>query len=324
MDIPKFRNALEREARATTFLAMITSLDILLWIIDPKIQREFKCNPKVQGLAKVLPSLGAIPGTITLGVWEGKVYVLDGQHRLGAYQVYLTEGGKDSIRAMLHWIFFDEGQGGYAAMGKKFDELQMVLSKMTPDDSLRPLEHSTPVLQYIRKNCGFVGYDRLRKAARGRYLSMAVLIRAWLGSGTETPVSAPGTARDLVRVLSPDDAKNCTSFANLANEVWGAKPDIRQLWNSLNLTICMWLYRRMVLNPEDGVTALSPEQFKACVSRLSRKIDGYDYAGMLQGLTMNPANKRHAMSYHKKAISAGCREFGIRRVRFPEGPWQVE
>src|ERR1700744_5100870 len=54
---------------------------------NPKFQRPFKMTPSVQAVVSEVRESGVFPGILTLGLYGGHVWVIDGQHRLEAVRI---------------------------------------------------------------------------------------------------------------------------------------------------------------------------------------------------------------------------------------------
>jgi hypothetical protein len=234
------------------------------WMLPP-FQRPLKINQKVRDVATVIGNDGGVvPGVLTFGVHEKITYLIDGQHRRGA--LLLTE--LHEFYADTRTIYFDD----MADMAQEYVNLQSHLVALKPDDILRGLECSIPPLQAIRKKCKFVGYGYLRSGDNSPRLSMSVLLRAWATSYPEVPArgSTGGSITQLARSLTDEDAEQVTKFLGMADTAWGNADEYTRLWGSLNLTLCMWLYRRIVLAAYSAKTKrIDDAQFLKCLMSLS-------------------------------------------------------
>lgn len=229
----------------------------------PPFQRPFRLNEKVQLLAQQIKrDDGVIPGVMTLGVLDRERYLVDGQHRREAF--YLSEClvGFVDVR-VLHF-------SDMAEMGDEFVNLNSQIVKMRPDDILRGLEGSYEPLRKIRRRCPFVGYDMIRRSEKSPVLSMSTAIRCWVGSATEVPKSGGSSAATLARTFSAEDADQLIAFLDCAIAAWGRDPQYGRLWSTLNLSLCMWTYRRLVIAPYSVKTQkITHEQFTRCLMSLS-------------------------------------------------------
>lgn len=236
--------------------------DIKAWN-RPPFQRPLRVNEKVRAIAeRVKNDGGVLPGPLTLGVFEGKVYLIDGNHRREAGLL----SGCDPLYADVRRLTFES----MAAMGEEFVRLNSALVKFKPDDILRGMEGSLDSLQRIRKSCEFVGYDVTRRSEKAPMLSMSVALRCWCASGREVPMSSI-SATTIASEISHDEVTNLISFLILAMQAWGRDPEYLRLWSALNLTLCMWLFRRVVLGEMASAKSarLSTAQWKRCMSALS-------------------------------------------------------
>jgi hypothetical protein len=153
-----------------------------------------------------------------------------------------------------------------AEMGDEFVKLNSHIVTMKPDDILRGLEKSHPALAKVRRACPFVGYGQIRRNEKSPVVSMSALLRCWFGSAPEVPANGGMTATKVVGNLTDDEADTMISFLNLAIAAWGRASEHARLWANLNLTICMWLYRRLVITPYSASTKkLSKDVFQKCL-----------------------------------------------------------
>lgn len=326
MEVPNYRNAIERSLRSVTAYTKLTVADVNEWVIDPDIQRDLRLTPKVKAIGIVIGQTKLIPSTITIGIYDGKQYLLDAHHRVEGWKMYVENGGEDGVCALVNWIHFDT----QAAMALKFVELQMCLVRMRPDDGLRALQHSSPPLQLIKDECPYVGFGAIQRCnTTSAVLSMSVLLRCWMGSKPETPVTSSGAALDITLAMNMVDARQCADFVALAHRAWGRVAEYSRLWGALNLTLCMWLYRRMVLDTTTTeVTHLTPDQFRMCLVALTNSTPNIDdYVEWLRSKTMNHQNRQIAMQRYILALfSARIRQERGQRARkpvFPTSPWQA-
>lgn len=255
---------------------IITADQVNQWRIPP-FQRPVRVNAKVLAMAESLKQNGIeITGILTLGKIgkDETIYVIDGQHRLEAFKI-----------SEMKEIIVDVRVCQFETMAEAADEyvrLNSALVKMRPDDILRGLEASVTALKIIRKNCEFVGYDQIRRGTHGPILSMSAATRCWVSSAYETPASAnsAGSAADLVRMLDPENAQSLVVFLLTAHSAWGRDIEYARLWSNLNLTLCMWLWRRLVLEKDrtgKRYALLTPTQFKQCLMSLSATSNYVDF-----------------------------------------------
>jgi hypothetical protein len=253
----------------TQMETMIITADLIKSWRKPTFQRPVKINEKVRAMSEVIRAEGGIipGGVFVLGVIErgaeAGTYLVDGQHRCEAFLISGVPEGLADVRI----IHFET----LAEMGEMYVQLQEQLVRMRPDDSLRAMEQTIPALAYIKRKCDFVGYDQLRRGTASPILSMGLALRAWAGSAAETPVMAPH-ALSLARAITDESARQLVDFLEICREAWGRDVEYQRLWSSLNLTICMWLYRRLVLDKDRGVkrfAVLTRDQFKRAMMSVS-------------------------------------------------------
>jgi hypothetical protein len=202
-------------------------------------------------------------GILTDGRDAGQ-YLVDGQHRVEGFRLSECREAIADVR----FIEFDT----MAEMGAEFVKLNSSIVRMRPDDVLRGLEESTPVLGQIRDRCPFVGYDQIRRAPTGSLLSMSTALRMWEGSATATPVAMGKSAVHLAGEVSEESAAKMCIVLGMCYEAWKLDEHSKRLWGSLNLGLCMWLWRRLVDDQERKVSryiVLRNEQFKRCLMSLA-------------------------------------------------------
>lgn len=247
----------------TTLDTLLITPDIVKGWKNPPFQRPLKVNAKVLGLAEqVKGDGGVLPGVITLGILDKETYLLDGQHRREAFLLSECEEGATDVRKH----FFES----MAEMGEEFVNLNSQLVRLRPDDILRGLEGTIEGLRAIREACPFVGYDMIRRGERSPILSMSTVLRCWFASERDVPSAAGQSSMELTKRATPDEGEACSAFLKVAYGAWGRDSEYSRLWGALNLTVCMWLYRRTVVTQYSPNTPkLTKDMFGKCLTSLS-------------------------------------------------------
>lgn len=285
----------------------------------PAFQRPISINQKVLALAEdIKRDGGAIQGVITLGTIKGSdfTYIVDGQHRLEAFRI---SGLPEFIGDVRH-IKFDS----MAEMADEFVRLNTALVRMRPDDILRGLESSVKSLQRIRKECVFVGYDQIRRGTTSPIVGMSALLRCWRGSAKETPGTggALSTPAMIAQALGDEETDDLIVFLKIAEAAWGRDAEYARLWGSLNLTLCMWLWRRLVRGHDRTSVkrhlSLNFKQFRNCLMGLSA--DG-TYLEFLQGRQINDRDRNPAYQRIKRIWGARLSSEFRGRIQFPAAAW---
>lgn len=301
---------------------LITPEQVAAWVIPP-FQRPLRINDKVRDVAEKIKKDEWIEGVLTLGKLRGdnRHYIVDGQHRVEAFKLSeITEAGVD-----VRYVTFDT----MSEMADEFVRLNSSLVKMRPDDILRGMESSLPVLKAIRAACDFVGYDQIRRgASNSPIVGMSALLRCWVGSSGDVPnsnshgKSASGLAEDM----TISNAHSLIAFLGVAYAAWGRDPEYYRLWGNLNMTICMWLFRRLVMEKDRGLkryVVLNHEQFKQCLMSLSASPD---YLPWLQGRLMNDRDRSPCYARVKaifaKRLGSDLRLAG--KAVMPQPPWSAK
>lgn len=285
----------ERTTQTTLDTIEVTPDLVRSWKLPP-FQRPLRVNEKVVALSQqVKRDDGVIPGIFTIGVLNKDRWLIDGQHRREAFLMSECVVGYVDVR-VCHF-------GSMAEMGEEFVNLNSRIVQMRPDDILRGLEDTYAPLSKIRRRCAFVGYDHIRRGDKAPVLSMSALLRCWNGSIGEVPKSGGVSATQLATMLTADDADTCSDFLEIAFKAWGRDAAYSRLWSNLNLTICMWLYRRLVLAPQTStsrVRRLTREQFMKCMMSLSAAGDYVDWL-----LGRNSTSRDNSPAYMRiKAVFA--------------------
>ncbi len=289
-----------KTTRSVTDTIVVTEKVIATWVI-PGFQRAVKDNRKVQEIGKLIAETGVIPGVITLGVLDDVVYRLDCQHRLMAF----SKSGLREAYVDARYLYCKS----MADMAREFVHLNTPIARLQPNDVLRGMTETNVALKSIRARCPFVGYDFIRRGERAPVLGMSQALRAWYGSKPDTPVSHAPNAVDIATWFenaADAEPEKLADFLLIANQAWGSHREYHVLWNALNLTLSMWMYRRLVIRaysaktPKVGVllfraclVALTGDRIYLDWLRSARKLDdrdrvpGYDkmkkiFAGVIQ------------------------------------------
>lgn len=290
----------ERKTRTVVDTIMVTPESVAKWK-SPLFQRPVNENAKVLALAEELKLDGGVwPGIVTLGMFQNDLYIIDGQHRRKAFLISGLQEGYTDIRTHYFTDMVD--------MGEEFVKLNSQLARMRPDDILRGLEGSIPLLGLIRQRCPFVGYDMIRKSPKAPIVSMSGVIRQWRASAADVPssnVSGMGTT-GLARTLNDEDTGYLIDFLTLAVQGFGREPEYYRLWGALNFTLCMWLYRRLVVTQYSQKSVrLSREMFKKCLMSLSANGDYLDWlvGRMLSERDRSPAYTKIKQTFGERLFA---------------------
>lgn len=247
--------------------------EITAWKLPP-CQRPVRVNPRVLAAVEKLKVTEQIEGVITLGQIKGdaaSTYIIDGQHRLEAFKI----SGLTEVIADIRLLRLDS----MAEVEEEFDILNSPLVPMKPDDKLRAKLLRTPAIAAICNSCDFVGFDQVRRNSNSPILSMSVVIRCWAGSAGETPAAnaAGQSASTIAENMDAGNIQSLISFLLTAHAAWGRDAEYRRLWGQLNITVCMWLWRRLVMdrNRVGGKrhVVLTVAEFKQCLMALSADTD---------------------------------------------------
>lgn len=295
---------------------MLLTPDIVSsWTIPP-FQRPLKVNDKVRSIAEEIKhNGGVIEGVVTLGVISGSktIYLIDGQHRREAALI----SSLSEFIADIRICAFDT----MAEMAMSFVKLNTAIARMGPDDVLRGIEGSLPTLRRIRKECPFVGYDNIRRNPDTPIVGMSAMLRSWNGSVGETPKWATGSAMHFAQSLTMEECERLIDFLSIAHASWGSDPEYYRTWGGLNLTMCMWLYRTLVINRERGVrryVVLTKDQFRKCLMSIT---SASDYIDWLQGRPMRERDRAPCYMRLKSIFVARLKDERFDNIKMPSPPW---
>src|SRR5262245_58856404 len=294
LKLQKLTGDAERATKTTMDTIEVTPKLVASWK-NPPFQRPLHINTKVKHLIEEVRRDGIIPGILTLGVLDGEVYIVDGQHRLNAF----LQANLPLAYADVRWHYLDT----MAAMAAEFVRLNSCLVRLRPDDILKGLEQSNPFLRKIRMKCPYVGYDVIRRTQHAPVLSMSTFLRVWFGTRAESPVLW-GSAILVAEQLDEAETDAAIEFVQTCFEAWHRDVEYAKLWSSLNLILCGWLWRNVVRadqkskNGYSRSTRMSIDQFKRGMMSLSASSD---YLEWLVGRRISDHDR--APAYHRmKAI----------------------
>lgn len=300
----------QKERRTTLDTIFVTPNLVRAWKL-PTFQRELKINDKLMSIAKEIATSQLIPGTITLGVLNKEFYIIDGQHRREAFLLADIPEGIADVR----YCHFESE----AEMGDEFVKLNSHIVNMKPDDILRGLEKSYPALAKVRRACPYVGYGQIRRNEKSPVVSMSALLRCWFGSAPEVPANGGMTSTKVVANLTDDEADVLISFLHLAFAAWGKSAEHSRLWANLNLTVCMWLYRRLVITPYSASTKkLGKETFQKCLMSVAADNLYNDY---LLGRQLRERDRSPTYSKLKSIFAKRIETETGERPRLPSPNW---
>ena len=256
-----------KSRRSSMETLIFTRNEVESWKL-PGFQRPIRVNGKVLGLAEDMKrDGGVVPGVLTLGRLgsDKTFYLVDGQHRVEGFKISELAECIADVRI----IVFES----MADMAEEFVNLNSRLVNMRPDDILRGLQESTPSLRRIISHCDFVSFGQVRRGdAKSALIGMSMLLRCWHMSHPEVPAQNAPPAATLASSLDVKEADQIIAFLNVARAAWGKDPENYRLWGALNLTITMWLWRRLVLDRERGVKrsiVLNADSFRKCLMSVS-------------------------------------------------------
>lgn len=303
----------EKKTKTVVDTILVTPEKVRTWKA-PLFQRQLRENRKVLALAEQLKTDGGVwPGIVTLGVFNSDTYLIDGQHRAHAFVMSgLTEGYTD---VRIHYF------NSVAEMGDEFVKLNSQLVVLRPDDILRGLEPSMPVLKTIREVCPFIGYDVVRRGEKTPMLSMSMALRSWRAGIAEVPASGGGSdsGRTIASGMDETELRFFTDFMTMAYKAFGRDVEYQRLWARLNLTLCIWMYKNLVLSQYSPKTPkLTKELFGRCLMALSADTDYLDW---LVGRQLSERDRSPAYVRMKHIFARRILQETGRKVSLPQPAW---
>ncbi len=302
---------------------VVTRDEAAQWQI-PGPQRNLKVNDKVRAFAcQLAQDQGVMSSIIHLGKIDGDkaTYIVDGQHRREGF--FMSELPEWLVNVCIHEY------ETMAELALDFITLQTPLNRLRPDDSMRALEFVVPVLRKLREAYPFVGYDNLRRNNNTPIVSMSTMLKCWAGSRQETPATAGSSGGATIEIAKSLDAdphryNELAAFLSAAHAAWGRDPENYRLWSALNLIICMWLYRRLVLDKDRSgnrrTIVLTLDQFRKCLMSVSADANYIDW---LVGRNLGDRDRSPAYSRIKAAFVARLKAEGVPAAKaiLPQPAW---
>lgn len=288
------------------------------WVV-PSFQRPLRINDKVRALAEdIKRDGGVIPGILTLGVISGDQrrvhYIVDGQHRIEGAKIAAVAECIADVRI----ITFKN----MTEMAEEFVNLNSAIVRMQPDDILRGLEQSLPALRTVRQGCNFVGYDQVRRGDGSPLIGMSSVLRCWEGTITDVPGIGGKGAQVIATNMTIEDAQQLVVFLNTCVAAWGPETENYRLWGALNLTMCMWIWRRLVLDKDrfgnKHYVVLTPETFKKCLMAVAASAEYNDW---LLGRKMGERDRSPCYTRVKTIFAERLKADGTPKVKMMAPSW---
>lgn len=309
------KSAAEKKTSTTVDTIVVTPALARGWKIPP-FQRELKDSKKVLEVMEEIRREQIIPGIIAIGILRSAPsshYLVDGQHR--RYAFILAEIPEAFVD--VRYIHADT----MAELADEFRKLNGSISKMTSDDSLRAIEESNKSLQLIRKNFAHVGYSNIRRGPKAPVISMSAVLRCWQGSVPEAPTTGGASVTNIADNLSLEEAEELVKFLELAFTAWGNDSAYHRLWGNLNLTLCMWLYRRVVITAYSAnIKKISRDQFKKCLMSLSADSE---YCSWLVGRNFGEKDRSPTYVRIKGMFAKRLEQDTGDKMRLPAPTWSA-
>lgn len=304
---------IEKRTKTVVDTILVTPEKVRAWKL-PAFQRQLRENRKVLALAEQLKTDGGVwPGIITLGVLAGETYLIDGQHRSHAFIMSGLAEGFTDVR--IHYF------NSLGEMGDEFVKLNSQLVTMRPDDILRGLEPSMPMLKAIREACPFIGYDGIRRGPKAPIVSMSMALRSWRAGVNEIPAGGGGyiSARVIVSGMDETELRYFTDFMNIAFKSFGRDEEYQRLWSRVNLVLSVWMYKSLVLSQYSAKSPkLTKELFQCCLMALSADADYLDW---LVGRQLTDRDRSPAYGRMKQIFTRRILQETGKKVSLPAPAW---
>jgi hypothetical protein len=311
--LTKPQTPVEKKTKTVVDTIMVTPEILEKWK-SPPFQRPIRENDKVRALAEEMKTDGGVwPGIVTLGIFEGECYVVDGQHRKQAFLLSSLPEGYTDVRTHYFTAMGD--------MGEEFVRLNSQLVRMRPDDLLRGMEAAIAGLRRVREECPFVGYDQIRRSPATPMVGMSSVIRIWRASMGEVPVAGSISAMQMVTSMTDTDYEEMIGFLQVCLAAWGRDHAYARLWSALNMSLCAWLYRRLVLHPEMTSARIGPltkELYKKCLMSVSASCDYIDW---LVGRNTGERDRAPAYARLKSIIATRLWQEVGKKPILPQPAW---
>jgi hypothetical protein len=280
-------------------------------------QRDLQETARVRMVAdEIRAGGGEVPGVIELGTVarDHNIYLLDGQHRRHAAKLSgLTEFWVRSRTRMFETM---------ADMGLEYVILNSKIVQHRSDHVLKGLLGTLPEMQRVHEECPFVGFVQVRRNDRSPVLSMSSTLKSWETSAGDPPSHSGRAAITVAQEMDSEETTSLIRFLRLAHAAWGTDtPYRRRLWSQLNLVLCMWLYRQLMLSPETRLrrsTVLTDSQFKKCLMALSAEPNYLDWLG---GRSIRDTDRSPGFTRIKAIFVSRLRQEGIATPRLPSPSW---
>lgn len=110
--------------------------------------------------------------------------------------------------------------------------------------------------------------------------------------GVLTTSNSGQSAALMAQNLGEDSVRNLIAFLATAHSAWGRDPEYYRLWGNLNMTLCMWLWNRLVMDRDRSgnkrYVVLNVTEFKRCL--MSASSDS-DYVSWLLGRNLSDRDR---------------------------------
>jgi hypothetical protein len=264
-EVIALRTKAQRTTKTRVDTIAFTLAELESWK-KPKFQREIKFTKKMDEVVEdIRASGGVFPGIITLGVLDGTndIYKIDGHHRCEAFK----KSGCGTGYADVRWLY-----GSMEDFAEEYKLLNGCISRQHADDLLRADAIGNPKIERLRSECRVIAFAP-RKTGKVS-VSMSMVLRSWANARRGTPAARGKAASgiDIIQQIEDVELAHLTRFINLCESAWGRDQEYAQLWNQMNLTMCMWLYNRLVVEkpaPMSRLKQLTTALFEKCLMSLS-------------------------------------------------------
>ena len=239
---PRFISAFDREHGSRVVVVRVTP-QLVGTLNDPKCGiwklpnwgREPKSNDIVVSVAADLQVNPHLKSTLILGIYDNAIWKIDGNHRLLGF---LTSG----LPSMTAYCMFHKCTS-HEDMYRIYRIYQRHIRTPTKDDNLKGFEVTHPPLKTISSKCKFVTYGSLKDYETSR-IKMTSVVQAWFDSLSYLPKHVRSNIEEQAKKIDESAARKINEFLMVCKE--GLTLQISVLWKQINITLLLWLYRRVV------------------------------------------------------------------------------
>lgn len=300
--------------------------DVIKSWLTPYWQRPVRFNAKGRQLTEDIKLTRKLDSVMIVGVVKkrnGKfdLYLVDGHHRKAAF----LRSGAPYMDIDVKFVYVDKVE----ELSPLYLNCQEQITKSTANDNLQGLAVTNEVLQHIKSKCEFITYEGVRLGTIAHSINMSTVVQIWYDSMLDPPkkntLTPSVSITELAKKLTVDDADHIVQFMTLCRDNFEFKKLSSGLWLHINLVLCLWLFRVLVLREvwEGGevykVKHLTPRQFG--VGLLGLKNDKY-YLTLMRKKLNSSVDRKEAYQSIAKLFASNLRSCGVvSNPKLPRPQW---